>query len=152
MSGERGRPSEEPHRGERFYGEGATARQQRYGGRAATVAIARTTERHRDAMSIAALTRRAVDLVGGISAFVHPGQRILIKPNCTGYFLADEGITTDPRLVAALVRLCFEAGASAVTVGESAGMDDTGKILRATGMAATARAAGARVVAFDDCE
>jgi uncharacterized protein (DUF362 family) len=152
MSGERGRPSDEPHRGERFYGEGATARQQRYGGRAATVAIARTTERHRDAASIATLTRRAVDLVGGISAFVHPGQRVLIKPNCTGYFLADEGITTDPRLVAALVRLCFEAGASAVTVGESAGMDDTGKVLRATGMAATARAAGARVVAFDECE
>jgi uncharacterized protein (DUF362 family) len=152
MSPERGAPADEPHRGERFFGEGATARQRRYSERSATVAIARTTERHRDAHSVAALTRRAVDLVGGISAFVQNGQRVLIKPNCTGYFLADEGITTDPRLVAALVRLCFDAGAASVTVGESAGMDDTGKVLRATGMAAAARAAGARVVAFDDCE
>lgn len=151
MSAARGRPSDEPHPGERFFGEGVTARQPRYGGRAATVAIARTTERHRDATSIAALTRRAIDLLGGIATFVRPGQRVLIKPNCTGYFLADEGVTTDPRLVAALVRLCRDAGASQVTVGESAGMDETGKVLRATGMAAAARAAGARVVAFDEC-
>jgi uncharacterized protein (DUF362 family) len=152
MSPARGAPRDEPHRGERFFGEGATARQQRYGGQRATVAIARTTERHRDAESIAALTRRALELLGGITAFVRPGQRVLIKPNCTGYFLADEGITTDPRLVAALVRLCFQAGASEVTVGESSGMDETSKVLAATGMAATARAAGARVVAFDECE
>jgi uncharacterized protein (DUF362 family) len=151
MTSERGAPGDEPLRGERFFGEGAIARQQRYGGRPATVAIARTTERHRDAESITSLTRRALDLLGGIRAFVRPGQRVLIKPNCTGYFLADEGITTDPRLVAALIRLCFEAGASEITVGESAGMDETAKVLAATGMAATARAAGARVVAFDDC-
>jgi uncharacterized protein (DUF362 family) len=49
--------------------------------RPATAAIARTTERHRDAESIAALTRRACDLLGGIAAFVRPGQRVLIKPN-----------------------------------------------------------------------
>jgi uncharacterized protein (DUF362 family) len=152
MSPERGAPSDEPRLGERFFGKRATRPEKRYGARPATVAIVRTTERHRDADSIAVLTRRALDLLGGIAAFVRSGQRVLIKPNCTGYFLADEGITTDPRLVAALVRLCFDAGASAVTVGESAGMDDTSKVLRATGMAATARAAGARVVAFDDCE
>jgi uncharacterized protein (DUF362 family) len=152
MSPERGQPADEPYHGERFFGGGATAPQRRYGGRSATVAVARTTERHRDAESIAALTRRAIDLLGGITGFVRPGQRVLIKPNCTGYFLADEGITTDPRLVAALIRLCFQAGASAVTVGESAGMEQTRAVLRATGMAAAARAAGARVVAFDDCE
>lgn len=152
MSPDRGAPRDEPHRGERFFGEGATTRQQRYAGRPATVAIARTTERHRDAESIAALTRRALDLLGGVTAFVRRGQRVLIKPNCTGYFLADEGITTDPRLVAALVRSCFEAGAAEVTVGESSGMAETSKVLAATGMAATARAAGARVVAFDECE
>jgi uncharacterized protein (DUF362 family) len=152
MSPELGAPSDEPRRGERFFGQGAGERQRRYGGRAATVAIARTTERHRDAESIAALTRRALDLLGGIAAFVRRGQRVLIKPNCTGYFLADEGITTDPRLVAALIHLCFEAGASEVAVGESSGMDETSKVLVATGMAATARAAGARVVAFDECE
>jgi uncharacterized protein (DUF362 family) len=152
MSTEHGRPWDEPRRGERFFGERAMAPQRRYSGRSATVAIARTTERHRDAESITALTRRAIDLLGGITSFVSPGQRVLIKPNCTGYFLADEGITTDPRLVAALVRLCFQGGASTVTVGESAGMEETGKVLHATGMAAAARAAGARVVAFDECE
>jgi len=75
----------------------------------------------------------------------------LIKPNQTGYFLADEGMTTDPCLVAALIQLCKEAGAGRVLVGESSGMDDTRIVMQATGMASTARAAGAEVVYFDNC-
>ncbi|MGI8989420.1 MAG: DUF362 domain-containing protein [Bryobacteraceae bacterium] len=52
-------------------------------------------------------------------------------------------MTTDPRLVAALVRLCRDAGAHRVNVAEGSGMDDTMVVMRTTGMTAAARAAGA---------
>lgn len=146
----RGAPSDEARPGERFYSHSRerilspppeAAR--------ATVAIARTAERFRDEASIYRLTKQAIDHLGGIGSFVRPGQSVLIKPNQTGYFLADEGMTTDPRLVVALIRLCKEAGARRVLVGESSGMDDTRIVMAATGMAAAARAAGAEVVCFD---
>ncbi|MEZ0227728.1 MAG: DUF362 domain-containing protein [Planctomycetota bacterium] len=118
----------------------------------ATVSIARTVERFRDQESIHALVQEALAPLGGIGAFVKKGQRVLLKPNLTGYFLADEGKTTDPRVVASLVRLCREAGAVEVVVGEGSGMEDTDVVFRSTGMRAAVRAAGGRCVSFDDCE
>src|SRR5215211_6955828 len=114
----RSMPSDEDKPGERFFPhvEGDVTAQ-RPSGAKATVAIARTVERYRDDKTIYTLTREAIDLIGGIERFVRPGQSVLIKPNQTGYFLADEGMTTDPRLVAALIRLSKEAGARQVTVG-----------------------------------
>ena len=61
-------------------------------------------------------------------------------------------MTTDPRLVSALVLLCRGAGAHRVIVAEGSGMDDTRVVMRITGMTAAARAAGAEVVSFDDCD
>lgn len=148
----RSMPSDEANPGERFFPHEGGVIAQRTSGAKATVAIARTVERYRDQETIYALTKEAIALIGGIGRFVQPGQSVLIKPNQTGYFLADEGMTTDPRLVAALIRLCKEAGARRVTVGESSGVDTTKIVMRSTGMTATARAAGAEVVYFDDCQ
>ena len=50
--------------------------------------------------------------------FVRPGQTVLLKPNLTMARLASDGVTTDPRLLAALARLAREAGAGLVQVGE----------------------------------
>lgn len=151
---ERGEPKNEPLPGERFFPqleqpwspriECETAR--------SSVAIARTKERYRDEASIHALVKEAIDHLGGMRAFVKPGQRVLVKPNMTGYFLADEGKTTDPRVVVSLIRLAREAGASDVVVGEGSGMEDTAVVFRSTGMGAAVKAAGARWVSFDDCE
>src|SRR5512141_889813 len=99
----RGAPENEDKPGERFFGKEETskagsseapARKQKK----ATVAIARTTERFRDDESITRLVEEALAHLGGMEAFVQPGQTVLIKPNQTGYFLADEGMTTYPRL------------------------------------------------------
>ena len=158
----RGAPHEEDKPGERFFprekkraamprAAGEPAKTPRRQTRA-TVAIARTSERFRDEASITRLVEEALGHLGGIEAFVKPGQTVLIKPNQTGYFLADEGMTTDPRLVAALIKLAQGAGAKRVIVGESSGMDSTRLVMEATGMAATARAAGAEVVSFDESE
>ena len=147
----RGAPSDEDQPGERFFAQAKSGPATTSSAKA-TVAIARTTERFRDHETIYALTKEAIDCLGGIQSFVKPGQTVLIKPNQTGYFLADEGMTTDPRLVAALIRLCQVAGASRVTVGEGSGMDDTKIVMQSTGMTAAATAAGAEVITFDDCE
>lgn len=148
----RAEPSDEDQGGERFFRQVSAGRVGGSTSPRATVAIARTLERFRDAESVYALTKAAIDLLGGISQFVWPGASVLIKPNQTGAFLADEGMTTDPRVVTALIRLCQGAGARAVVVAEGAGMDDSMVVMGITGMVAACRAAGASVVSFDDCE
>lgn len=145
--------SAENQPGERFFQQTAEQPFPRQGTSArSTVAIAHTKERYRDLETIYALTKEAIDHLGGITAFVRSGQSVLIKPNQTGAFLADEGMTTDPRVVSALIRLCREAGARRVIVAEGSGMNDTRVVMRVTGMTSAARAGGAEVVSFDDCD
>jgi uncharacterized protein (DUF362 family) len=64
----------------------------------------------------AALTRRAVQELGGIGRFVKPGQRVLIKPNICVSLEPKYAATTNPEVVATLVTLCREAGAGKVVV------------------------------------
>jgi uncharacterized protein (DUF362 family) len=65
----------------------------------------------------AELTRRAVKALGGIERFVKQGQSVIIKPNiCVAYHPPEYAATTNPQVVAALVTMCKEAGASSVRV------------------------------------
>jgi uncharacterized protein (DUF362 family)/ferredoxin-like protein FixX len=48
--------------------------------------------------------------LGGISAFVEPGQRVLLKPNLLLPVRPERAITTHPAVVEAMVRLVQEAG------------------------------------------
>jgi uncharacterized protein (DUF362 family) len=113
----------------------------------ATVAIARTTERHRSPERVLALVREALDHLGGMSRFVRPNQTVLIKPNLTVYYSAEEGCTTDPLVVGALIQLSREAGASRVQVAESSGeFLSSIECMRITGMAAVAEKHSAELV------
>jgi uncharacterized protein (DUF362 family) len=116
-------------------------------GRHATVAIARTREKHRSPERVLGLVREAVDHLGGMSAFVRPGQTVLLKPNLTVFYSAEEGCTTDPLVVGALVRLCREAGARRVQIGESSGgFFSSLECMRVTGVAAVAEREGAELI------
>jgi uncharacterized protein (DUF362 family) len=65
----------------------------------------------------AAITERALAALGGIERFVKPGQDVIIKPNiCVDYNPPEYAATTNPDVVAALVRLCVGAGARTVQV------------------------------------
>ncbi|HEX2250404.1 MAG TPA: DUF362 domain-containing protein [Gemmatimonadales bacterium] len=113
----------------------------------ATVAIAHTRERHRSPERVLGLVREAVDHLGGMSRFVRPKQTVLIKPNLTVYYSAEEGCTTDPLVVGALIQLAREAGASRVQVAESSGeFLSSIECMRVTGMAAVAEKLGAELV------
>jgi uncharacterized protein (DUF362 family) len=63
----------------------------------------------------AAITEAALAAIGGIERFVRPGNDVIIKPNiCTDYYPYEYGATTNPEVVATLVRLCLAAGAKRV--------------------------------------
>src|SRR5215218_5955532 len=113
----------------------------------ALVGIAHTNEKHRSAARVLGLVREAIDLVGGIQTFVKPGATVLIKPNQTVFYSAEEGCTTDPLVVGALIRLAREAGAAKVQVAESSGgFFSSLECMKITGMAAVAEKEGAELI------
>src|SRR5688500_10143395 len=115
--------------------------------RRAQVAIAHTGEKHRSPERVLGLVREAVELLGGMPRFVRPGQTVLIKPNQTVFYSAEEGCTTDPLVVGALIRLAREAGADYVQVAESSGgFFSSLECMRITGMAAVAEKEGAELI------
>ncbi len=65
----------------------------------------------------ATITERALAAIGGIERFVKSGHDVIIKPNiCVNYNPPEFAATTNPDVVAALVRLCLGAGARRVRV------------------------------------
>jgi uncharacterized protein (DUF362 family) len=121
--------------------------------RSPVVALARTTQKRRDAERVYRIVKDALDLLGGIERFVRPGQTVFIKPNQTLFLLADQGVTTDPWVVAALARLALEAGATRAQVGDMPGGGVTAKeVMSITGVDDAARKVGAEVVYLDEAE
>ena len=94
------------------------------------------------------LTERAIKDLGGMSRFVNRGDVVWIKPNI-GFRIGPEfAANTNPDVVATLVRLCFEAGAKEVKVGDNScyGADGAYPL---SGIEAAAKEAGAEVVYLD---
>jgi uncharacterized protein (DUF362 family) len=113
----------------------------------AVVAISHTKEKHRSIERVTELTREALSHLGGLSRFVRRGQTVLLKPNQTVFYSSEEGCTTDPLLVGALIRLLKEAGATRIQVGESSGgYFDSIECMSITGVAAIAEAEGAELI------
>jgi uncharacterized protein (DUF362 family) len=73
-------------------------------GTESSMAVAKSTD------GIAA-TRAAIAELGGISRFVKPGDKVLIKPNCAFDRPPHLGATTSPEVLGEVVRQCVEAGA-----------------------------------------
>lgn len=120
--------------------------QRQVGGRP-EVAVARTLEKHRSPERVLALVREAVDRLGGMRAFVRPGQTVLIKPNVTVFYSTEDGCTTDPLVVGALIRLAREAGAARIQVAESSGgFFSSRECMRITGITAVAEKLGAEAI------
>ena len=64
----------------------------------------------------AAATHACVGMLGGMGRFVKTGQKVVIKPNMSFASAASLGTNTHPEVVAALVRMCRDAGAASVLV------------------------------------
>jgi uncharacterized protein (DUF362 family) len=60
--------------------------------------------------------RLAIGALGGMSRFVKPGNRVVLKPNVLTGRAPKYATTTNPQVMGALAAMCFESGASQVVV------------------------------------
>jgi uncharacterized protein (DUF362 family) len=79
--------------------------------------------------------RRCLEPLGGMSAFVRPGQRVLLKPNLLMGARPAKAVTTHPAFVRAAIVLAQEAGAR-VYVGDSPGVGTLALAARMAGLTA----------------
>jgi len=91
--------------------------------------------------------RRCLEPLGGMSSFVRPGQRVLIKPNLLNGKPADQGVCTHPSLVRAVARQALDIGAE-VLIGDSPGMERLEKVCSNVGLDAIAEELGAGFLPF----
>lgn len=94
------------------------------------------------------LTEQAINALGGMKRFVSRGDVVWVKPNIGWDRKPETGADTNPDVVATIVRLCFDAGAKTVKVGDHP-CDVAEKTYVASGIADAAREAGAKVVFLD---
>jgi uncharacterized protein (DUF362 family) len=95
------------------------------------------------------IVRAAVDALGGIRRFIAKGDVVVVKPNIGWDRRPEQAATTNPEVVATLVKLCFEAGARKVKVFDRT-CNDARRCYVQSGIEAAARAAGAEVSFVDE--
>lgn len=93
----------------------------------------------------AMLTREALAAIGGIGRFVKKQSVVWIKPNIGWNRKPEQAANTHPEVVAELVRLCFDAGAKTVKVGDYT-CNEAKACYENSGIAPAAKALGAEVV------
>jgi uncharacterized protein (DUF362 family)/Pyruvate/2-oxoacid:ferredoxin oxidoreductase delta subunit len=86
--------------------------------------------------------------LGGMEAFVRPGQKVLLKPNLLAAAAVEKRVTTDPALVEQVGRLALAAGGE-VIIGDSPALDPFAKVGKRTGMAQAAFNLGVELVELD---
>lgn len=85
--------------------------------------------------------------LGGMEAFVRPGQRVLVKPNLLSAKGPEKAVTTHPELVRTVVRLAQQAGGR-VAVGDSPGIGTPQAVARACGILQVCEETGADFAPF----
>jgi len=63
-----------------------------------------------------AMLNRGFEALGGIKNFIKSGNKVVLKPNFSVPRLSEEACTTNPVLVASMVKICLQAGAKEVKV------------------------------------
>lgn len=91
------------------------------------------------------LTRRAIDALGGIGRFISRGDFVAVKPNIGWDRMPVHAANTNPRVVAEVVRLCFEAGAKQVVVTD-ASCNEAQRSFQRSGIWKATHALGAKVI------
>jgi uncharacterized protein (DUF362 family) len=95
-----------------------------------------------------ALVRRAFDDLGGVGRFIAHGDVVVLKPNIAWDRTPEQAATTNPELVAEVVKQCIQAGAKQVIVTDVS-CNEAERCFRRSGIAAAARAEGADVILPD---
>ncbi len=96
-----------------------------------------------------AMTRKAIDLIGGMSSFVSKGDVVLVKPNIGWDRVPEQAANTNPIVVAAIITMALEAGAKQVIVADNP-CNDPRRCYTRSGIADAAKKAGADVRFIED--
>ena len=96
------------------------------------------------------MVRRALNALGGMDKLISKGNRVIIKPNIAWNQKPEFAANTNPYVVAALVELCREAGASKVKVMDHTCSANPEPSYENSGIATAARKAGADVTYIDN--
>ncbi len=99
-------------------------------------------------LSPAAITKTAIDGLGGIKSFISRGDIVVVKPNIGWDRLPAYAATTNPEVVSTVVALCYAAGAKQVKVFDHSVVDPR-RCYKQSGISAAATAAGG-IVSFID--
>jgi len=97
----------------------------------------------------ALVTRKAIELIGGMKSFVSTGDVVLVKPNIGWDRVPEQAADTNPAVVAALVAMALEAGAKKVLVADNP-CNDARRTYKRSGIMDAAKAAGADVRYIED--
>jgi len=85
--------------------------------------------------------------LGGMAAFVRPGERVLLKPNMLYAKPPEDAVTTHPAVLRGVIELVQEAGGTAL-VGDSPGIGNLRSVARRSGMLEVVEATGAELAEF----
>ncbi len=97
-----------------------------------------------------AMIKEAVSLIGGFERLDLKGKTVLVKPNVVSG--EPNPATTNPDVVAAVVKILYEEGAKKVYVGDMSAMLtlSTSRNMKRNGIKKAAEDAGAEVIIFED--
>jgi uncharacterized protein (DUF362 family) len=90
------------------------------------------------------LVQKALQQLGGMSRFISQGDIVVVKPNISWDRVPEQGATTNPEIVAEVIRQCFDAGAKKVKVFDRT-LNVAKRCYKRSGIEEAAKAAGADV-------
>ena len=87
--------------------------------------------------------------LGGMSAFVNNGDRVLLKPNMLAAKTPSQAVTTHPMIVLVVAEMVREAGGK-VMIGDSPGIGSFKSVTEKSGIADAAKESGSELVEFNE--
>jgi uncharacterized protein (DUF362 family) len=93
----------------------------------------------------AAMFAQGMKALGGMETFIQKGDRVVIKVNAAFASPPTLGATTNPEILAAVAKACFQAGAAQVSVTDNP-INNPDSCFAISGIANAARKTGARII------
>jgi len=90
------------------------------------------------------LVTNAIRALGGMAQFISKGDRVVVKPNISWDRRPEQAATTNPAVVAEVVKLCLEAGAKDVVIFDNT-LNEPRRCYKRSGIQKEAEEAGADV-------
>jgi len=92
---------------------------------------------------------RLLEPLGGMDAFVKPGEKVLLKPNMLSAKPPEAAVTTHPEVLRAVIELVLECGGLPL-VGDSPGIGRCKAVAEKSGMMEVIRETGAQLAVFEE--